>query len=96
MKKIRIETDIKNTDRLLRVAKNIDVAVRFFGEKTNVLDELLNKFDNRTDNNLSNLSNEIADLDTLSSDLNELYELLNNLSEELKEVVDNIIYKGAK
>jgi ABC-type transporter Mla subunit MlaD len=93
MKKIRIETDTENTDRLLRVAKNIDVAVRFFGEKTDALDELLNKFDNRTD---TALSNEIADLDTLSSDLNELYELLNNLSNELKEVTDNIIYKGTK
>jgi hypothetical protein len=93
MKKIRIETDMENTDRLLRVAKNIDVAVRFFGEKTDTLDKLIDALDVKSN---ETISNEVADLDTLSKDFNELYELLNNLSEELKEVMDNIIYKGTK
>jgi len=68
-------------EKLLRTAKNISVAVRFLGEKTNRLEELLKKFDKNC-----NMEDEVIELDRLTSDFNELYELLYNLSEELNEI----------
>ncbi len=69
--------------KLLRTAKNIDVAVRFLGEKIDVLEELLEKLDGNCE-----MKDEVVELDRLTSDFNELYELLNNLSEELNEAVN--------
>ena len=69
--------------KLLRTAKNIDVAVRFLGEKIDVLEELLEKLDGNCE-----MKDEVIELDRLTSDFNELYELLNNLSEELNEAVN--------
>ena len=66
-------------EKILRTAKNIDVAVRFFGEKVDALDEILKRLDSNCE------KEEIIELDRLTSDFQELYELLNNLSEELNE-----------
>jgi len=68
-------------EKLSRTSKNISVAIRFLGEKTNRLEELLKKFDKNC-----NMEDEVIELDRLTSDFNELYELLYNLSEELNEI----------
>ena len=70
-------------EKLLRTAKNIDVAVRFLGDRIDVLDELLKKFDGNCE-----MKEEVIELDRLTSDFNELYELLNNLSKELNEIIN--------
>jgi len=68
-------------EKLSRTSKNISVAIRFLGEKTNRLEELLKKFDKNC-----NMEDEVIELDRLTNDFNELYELLYNLSEELNEI----------
>ncbi len=69
--------------KLLRTAKNIDVAVRFLGEKIDELDEVLEKLDGNCE-----MKDEVVELDRLTSDFNELYELFYNLSQELNEAKD--------
>jgi len=65
-----------------RTAKNIDIALRFLGEKTDRLSELLKAFDEKCE-----MKDEVIAFDEVVNDINELYELLNNLSEELKEQI---------
>ena len=70
---------MKNFEKLLRTAKNIDVAIRFLGEKVDLLEEILSQVE-------TNCNDEIViKLDELNSDFHELYELINNLSDELNE-----------
>ena len=69
-----------------RTAQNIDLSLRFLGEKADMLNELLNKFDEKCE-----MTDEVIALDEIVSDLDNIYELLNNLSEELKEQILTII-----
>jgi len=65
-----------------RTAQNIDLSLRFLGEKADRLNELLDKFDEKCE-----MTDEVIALDEVVSDIDELYKLLNNLSEELKEQI---------
>ncbi len=65
--------------KLLRTAKNLDVAVRFLGEKIDLLDEIVSKAEKDCNKDA------VIKLDELNEDLKEIYELINNLTEELNE-----------
>ena len=68
--------------KLLRIAKNLDVAIRFLGEKIDSFDEIVAKVEKDCNENA------VIKLDELSEDFKELYELINNLVEELNENLD--------
>ena len=72
--------------KLLRTAKNLDVAVRFLGEKIDLLDEIVSKVEKDCNKDA------VIKLDELNEDLKEIYELINNLTEELNENLE----KGGK
>ena len=72
--------------KLLRTAKNLDVAVRFLGEKIDLFDEIVAKVEKDCNEEV------VIKLDEVNEDFKELYELINNLVEELNENLD----KGGK
>ena len=69
-------------EKILRTAKNIDVAVRFLGDRIDVLNEVLQKL------NQCELIDEVIELDRIKEDFNALWELFNNLSLELDEAIN--------
>ena len=73
---------MKMNEKILRTAKNIDVAVRFLGDRIDVLDEVLQKL------NQCELIDEVIELDKIKEDFNALWELFNNLSLELDEAIN--------
>jgi hypothetical protein len=73
---------MKMNEKILRTAKNIDVAVRFLGDRIDVLDEVLQKL------NQCELIDEVIELDRIKEDFNALWELFNNLSTELNETIN--------
>jgi hypothetical protein len=73
---------MKMNEKILRTAQNIDVAVRFLGDRIDVLDEVLQKL------NQCELIDEVIELDQIKEDFNALWELLDNLSIELDEAIN--------
>jgi hypothetical protein len=74
-------------ERIIRNANNLKAVVRFLGDYTDRLDEIVEKME------CKECEDEIIELDRLRGDFSSLYELINNISDDLNEAVDEEIQR---